>query len=133
VPAPVPASRGVPAAVGIGRGRVRLSRCVGEGARGHRVQQGWIRNSCMDFIATRRHAFLPESRDRTQSMKSPTARSRLPARPRKIGSEVRIFRRYHQYAIVAAGADHWQYSWPSRPNLGRFRHWARQRFSRCRR
>ncbi|EMF61241.1 hypothetical protein [Stenotrophomonas maltophilia] len=37
-------------------------------------------------------------------MKSPTARSRLPARPRKIGSEVRIFRRYHQYAIVAAGA-----------------------------
>ena len=34
VPAPVPASGGVPAAVGIGRGRVRLSRCVGEGARG---------------------------------------------------------------------------------------------------
>ncbi len=58
----------------------------------------------MDFIATRRDPLLPESRDRTQSMKLPIAHSRLPARPRKIDSEVRIFRRYHQYAMFAIGA-----------------------------
>ncbi len=68
------------------------------------VQQGWIRNSCMDFSATRRHDFLPENRDRTQAMKLPNAPTRLPARARKIDSEVRIFRRYHQYALFAVGA-----------------------------
>ncbi|HDS0949113.1 TPA: hypothetical protein QDZ34_001351 [Stenotrophomonas maltophilia] len=35
-------------------------------------------------------------------MKLPAAPSSLRARPRKIDSEVRIFRRYHQYAMVAA-------------------------------